>query len=108
MLDIFLIFLQIAIPLFIGISWGWNAREAVAKKKIDKIFQEIEEHEEQEVVRIVIEKHNDILFAYNEKDSRFITQANTRQELEDNLRKAFPGKKFGCSEQNLKEIGFIS
>jgi hypothetical protein len=45
---------------------------------------------------------------YDFSSSKFITQANTRDELEDNLAKIFPGKKFGCTKENLIEIGFIS
>jgi hypothetical protein len=71
--------------------------------------EEIEEEETaEEVIRITIEKDNGILFVYHEQDSRFIAQANSREELENKLKELFPGKRFGCSPENLKQCGFIS
>jgi len=48
------------------------------------------------------------LFAYHKDNSRFIAQASTRNELEQKLNEAYPGKRFGVSHTNLLEIGFIS
>ena len=105
-------FLILFVVLVVGIHWGWTAREAVAKRRADFLLsklQEIEEEEtSEEVIRITIEKDNGILFVYHEQDSRFIAQANSREELENKLKELFPGKRFGCSPENLKQCGFIS
>jgi hypothetical protein len=38
----------------------------------------------------------------------FIVQAKNRPELEEKLENLYPGKKFGATPANLKEIGFSS
>jgi len=104
-------FLILFAVLIVGIHWGWTAREAVAKKKTELLLsklQEMEEEQPEDIIRITIEKDNGTLFAYHEHDSLFITQANSREELERKLRELFPGKRFGCSPENLKQCGFTS
>ena len=104
-------FLILFAVLVVGIHWGWTAREAVAKHRTEFLLsklQNIEEEKPEEVIRINIEKDNGMLFAYHEQDSRFIVQANTREELENKLKELFPGKRFGCSPETLRKCGFIS
>lgn len=104
-------FLILFAVLLVGIHWGWTAREAFAKRRAEFILsklQEIEEDTPEDIIRITIEKDNGILFVYHEHDSRFITQANSREELENKLKEMFPGKRFGCSPENLKQCGFLS
>ena len=104
-------FLILFVVLIIGIHWGWNAREAVAKRRADLLLSKLEQMEEEtveDIIRITIEKDNGVLFAYYEHDSLFIAQANSREELENKLKELFPGKRFGCSPENLKQCGFIS
>jgi hypothetical protein len=37
-----------------------------------------------------------------------MAQGTNRKELEDNLDKRYPGKRFAATPDNLKEIGFDS
>jgi predicted HTH transcriptional regulator len=105
-MELFIIF----VVLVIGFSLGWNTREKYAEYKMQsllkKINSQIEEEEEnkEDFLIITIEKHKDILFCYDKDTSSFLTQANTKKELEENLRKMFPGKRFYASQENLKEI----
>jgi hypothetical protein len=104
----FLILLGVVVVSFM---WGWSTREKVARKQTDKLFQHLieQEIEEQEqLVRIKIEKHDGVLYAYHVENSLFIAQAKDKRELEEKLCEKFPGKRFGCSEDNLKEVGFTS
>lgn len=97
--------------LIIGFLAGWNLREKVAIIQTSKLLAELESLEEdtsEEIIRIIIEKDGDTLFAYHKDTSQFITQANDRKELEKKLAELFPGKTFGVSPQNLIEIGFTS
>jgi len=98
--------------VIIGFSIGWNLRERVAIVKANRMLADIEQELEQEtdpeVIRITIEKHNDMLFAYHKDSSQFITQANDRKELETKLAELYPGKTFGVTPKNLIEIGFTS
>ena len=104
-------FLILFVVLVVGINWGWTAREAFAKRRAEFLLSKLQEMEEdtpEDIIRINIEKDNGVLFAYYEQDSRFIVQANSREELENKLKELFPGKRFGCSVENLKQCGFIS
>ena len=98
--------------LIIGFLVGWNLRERVAIIQTSKLLAELESLEEEdtseEVIRLIIEKDGDTLFAYHKDTSQFITQAKDRKELEKKLAELFPGKTFGVSPQNLIEIGFTS
>jgi hypothetical protein len=98
--------------IIIGFSIGWNLREIVARVQTNRILadieQELEQEKQSEVIRITIEKHNDMLFAYHKDSSQFITQATDRKELEKKLAELYPGKTFGVTPQNLIEIGFTS
>lgn len=98
--------------IIIGFYLGWNLRERVAIVKANKLLAELEKldvkEQTEEVIKITIEKDRDILFAYHKHNSQFITQANTREELELKLSELFPGKKFGVTPKNLIDIGFTS
>jgi len=100
--------LLLVLAFFIGTLHGWNLRERHAKKFIESLAEAAQEEQDDNVVRIFIERHNDQLFAYLKDNSRFIAQASTREELEKKLNATYPGKRFGVSHTNLLEIGFIS
>jgi hypothetical protein len=101
-------FLLFILAFFIGAVHGWNLREQHAKKFIESLAESAQEEEDDNVVKIFIEQHKGQLFAYLKDNSRFIAQASTRNELEQKLNEAYPGKRFGVSHTNLLEIGFIS
>jgi uncharacterized protein YxeA len=97
--------------LIIGISWGWALREKIATDKVNVLLKELKEIEKEEadsIIKIKIEKHNDVLFVYDFHTDMFMVQANDRSELEEKLDKMYPGKKFGATPDNLKKIGFTS
>jgi isocitrate dehydrogenase kinase/phosphatase len=94
--------------LIIGISWGWALREKIAKDKVNFLLEQVEKTETENVIKIKIEKHNDVLFVYDFHTDMFMVQANDRSELEQKLDKMYPGKKFGATPDNLKKIGFTS
>lgn len=103
----------ILIGVFIvAFSWGWSVREQVAERKakaiMDKIEKQIHEEEVENIMKIKIEKHNDMLFVYDFHTNMFIVQAKDRPELEEKLDKLYPGKKFGATPDNLREVGFSS
>jgi hypothetical protein len=92
-----------------GAVSGWNAREKHAKKQVDKFFEQVDEaEEEEELLHIVIEKHNDMLFVYDNDTKQFMAQGSTKEAVEKILVERFPGKRFACHESTLKEVGFIS
>jgi Na+-transporting methylmalonyl-CoA/oxaloacetate decarboxylase gamma subunit len=92
-----------------GALSGWNARENRAKKQVEKHFKNIQEfvEDQEELLHIVIEKHNDMLFVYDKDTEQFMAQGSTREAVEKVLVERFPGKRFACHESTLKEVGFI-
>jgi hypothetical protein len=98
--------------LIIGFYTGWHLHGAVIIHKTNKILDEMEKQAdkelETELMQIKIEKYNDTLFVYELATDKFLAQGKTRDELEDNLTEMFPGKKFGATNENLREVGFLS
>jgi hypothetical protein len=72
----------------------------------DKILSSKEEEEKPDYIKISIETHGSIFLVYDEK-SNFLVQGNTKNEVQDKLKKMFPDKNFACEEKNLREVGFI-
>ena len=92
-----------------GALSGWNAREKHAKRMVEHHFEQLETfvNEQEELLHIVIEKHNDMLFVYDKDTEQFMAQGSTREAVEKVLVERFPGKRFACHESTLKEVGFI-
>lgn len=104
-LGIYLLFLAA------GFIWGWFARERSAVKRLQQMVAEdpkatVDKLEKLNLIPIVIEQHNDTYYVYSVKDRTFMAQGKTKDVLEDNLAKRYPGKKFAALPENLKEIGF--
>ena len=104
----------ILLVVFTFIVWmagavsGWNAREKHAKRQMEKFFEQVDDAEEEELLHIIIEKHNDMLFVYDKDTKQFMAQGSTKEAVEKILVERFPGKRFACHESTLKEVGFIS
>lgn len=88
---------------------GWFAREVYAVHQAKMFFREMQEQNEseEEFEPIVIDKHNDIFFVYSRVDNTFMAQGKSIKELENNLASRYPGKRFGATNDNLKEVGFL-
>ena len=94
-----------------GAVHGWHLRERFAKRMLGMLVKQVEEHEQQEaenLTHIIIEKHNDTFFVYDRDTKTFMAQGNTKDEVEEVLKKRFPDKRFACSEKILHEMGFLS
>jgi hypothetical protein len=91
-----------------GAVSGWNAREKHAKQQMEKFFERVDEANEEELLHIIIEKHNDMLFVYNKDTKQFMAQGSSQEAVEKVLVERFPGKRFACPESILKEVGFLS
>lgn len=90
---------------------GWQVRQYIAIKNIQRIIERLEQQEEQEqereeasYINLKIEQHGNTYYAYNLDNDTFMSQGTTREELENNLRERFPGKKFTAAEANLREM----
>jgi len=89
---------------------GWTLRQAVAIWKLGQfakqLEQEVKQDEEDGMIFISIEKYNGQFFVYD-KDSNFLAQGLTREEIEKKLGDLFPGRNFACKKDNLREVGFM-
>jgi hypothetical protein len=109
-MEIILLIVFTFVVWVMGVKSGWDARERHARK-ITKQFLDIMQEAEQEepsFINITIEKHNNVFYVYDKETNEFMAQGSTQSEVENNLRKRYPGKSFGCSESVLTETGFFS
>ena len=104
----FFSYLIYVVVWFMGAVYGWYARERQAKRTIDKIFTHVEENIKEEVntsvIPIVIEQHNGVFYVYNKDTKEFMGQGSTHRELNTNLSKRYPDKKFAADKENLKVL----
>jgi len=108
-----LIYILVAI---IFVKLGWYLREFKAIAEVRKMQQEetlevLQEHIDEikkKYLPIKIEKVEHGFFVYSLPDNTFMAQGSNRNELEENLDKRYPGKKFAATPDNLKEVGFDS
>jgi len=95
-----------------GAVSGWKAREEHAKqvteKFIEHIHSSVQQEVEESVIQINIEKHNNMFYVYDKETNEFMAQGSCKDEVENNLKKRYPGKSFGCSESILSQTGFYS
>jgi hypothetical protein len=95
-MELILLVICFAFVWILGIIAGWNAHDRFVQKTIRGAIHELQEHEENSRVRITIEEHNGMLFAYEYGTNQFMAQGKTKQELEDQLRQKFPNKMFAA------------
>lgn len=96
-----------------GFALGWILREFVAVYRMRNMMDQFEyhvqehiEHEMENMIPITIEYHDDKFYVYQQDDGVFMAQGTSRNELEENLSKRYPGKKFAANTSNLQEVGF--
>jgi hypothetical protein len=102
-MDLFIILIA---GIAFGLVWGWAARERHAMRQLDKLLSTVDMEEGEELIPIIIEKQEHMLFAYGKEDNSFMAQGADRSQLEKNLLHRYPGKRFAASPENLKQIGF--
>lgn len=105
-----ILMLLVMVFCFIG---GWVAREAYAVRRLDNLMINLEdtlkekfEEELENMIPIKIEYDNSTFFVYNNDDNSFMAQGSSRKELEQNLEKRYPGRRFAARPENLREVGF--
>ena len=107
-MDFLIILLAVVVAFVLGGVYGWNLRERFAARVLERLVTKVEEESKPDYIKVVIEKHNDVFYVYNKETNQFMGQGSSKEELEDLLHKNFPGKRFGASEENLAEVGFLS
>lgn len=91
-----------------GAVYGWYSRERHARRTVERFFSEVAEDIDNtarsSVIPIKIDRHNGIFYVYNKDTEEFMGQGSTQKELERNLAKRFPDKKFAADKENLKVL----
>jgi hypothetical protein len=92
-----------------GAVSGWKAREEHARQITEKFINHLQQsQEDDDTIQITIEKHNNVFYVYDRHTNEFMAQGSSKNEVETNLKKRYPGKTFGCAESNLSQTGFYS
>jgi len=102
--------ITIVVLIGFGFIMGWHFREYYAKRVVESILKDLKldvepEAENQEGVKINLEKHNGVIYVYATETNEFLGQSPDIYELDKILSERFPGKKFILSEKNLAEVG---
>jgi hypothetical protein len=104
----FIDYLTYVVVWILGAVYGWYARERQARRTIDRFFSNLEEDDDEHVVDSVIpikiDRHSGVFYVYNKDTEEFMGQGNTRKDLEVNLAKRFPDKKFAADKESLKVL----
>jgi Na+-transporting methylmalonyl-CoA/oxaloacetate decarboxylase gamma subunit len=111
-MEIILLVIYTFVVWTMGAVAGWKAREEHAKKVTEKFIEYLQESGQQQVdenvIQINIEKHNNVFYVYDKETNEFMAQGSSKDEVETNLKKRYPGKSFGCAESVLSQTGFYS
>jgi hypothetical protein len=104
----FIDYLTYVVVWVLGAVYGWYARERQARRTIDRFFSNLEEDDDEKVIDSVIpikiDRHSGVFYVYNKETEEFLGQGNSRKELELNLAKRFPDKKFAADKESLKVL----
>jgi len=96
-----------------GFVLGWIVREWLALYRMHQMVDQFEIHVKEQIetelenmIPITIEEHADGFYVYQKDEGVFMAQGKDRKELEINLERRYPGKKFAAQTSNLQEVGF--
>lgn len=96
----------------VGFAAGWIQRERVAMNRIDNLLDQIQDsiaHGEEvpddrdDYVRLVIEKHGEVLYFYTE-DDEFVGQGSTKEEVKEVLTRNLKGARLAVNEEGAKHL----
>lgn len=91
---------------FVCLIFGWKLREVYAIRQIAKMIKFDDEIvDKPKKFLLKLEKHSDIIYAYDNETDEFLGQAESLHSLAQVLGKRFPNKKFTASPENLEELG---
>ena len=104
MFDYVLVIIAIAIVSFYA---GWKVRELYALRQIFKMMKSAEKVESETKTVLKLEKHSDVIYAYNRETDEFLGQSETLSGLSEILNKRFPDVSFAVTQENLEELGVL-
>lgn len=100
------------VALGIGLWLGYNLHIYLVKKAIEQmareIYQEANNHPENNIVHIVIEREGETWYIYNEHTQEFLAQGKTPEQVNAVLRERFPNTYFTAAYDNAYETGYLN
>jgi hypothetical protein len=101
MVEILIAVLSLFFAWFIGALYGWNAHDRMVHRTVRNAIQEFEHNVVSSRIKIKIELHNSMLFAYDYETKQFMAQGRTQRELEKQLQEKFPDKMFAAEPEDI-------
>lgn len=98
--------IEVIVSLFVGVLIGWFARERYAMHVIKAIIkdatEEAKESIRENIIDIIVEKHDEVIYVYEKHNGAFLAQGKNMDELTEILLKSHPGKIFNASPDHMK------
>lgn len=104
-MEIILTVVALFLAWFLGALYGWHAHTRMVERNIRHFIHAMHEDLNQSMIKIKIERHNDMMYVYDLETNQFMAQGKTEKELTEQLRTKFPGKGFAASNEDIKESG---
>jgi len=105
MVEIIVTLLTLFTAWFIGALYGWHAHERMVRRNLRHAIHEFQEHINDTHIRIKIEKHDGMLYVYDNNTNAFMAQGKDRSEIEKQLEIKFPGKRFAAEPTDILLLG---
>lgn len=105
MIEFFLIISSIIIAFFFGMNVGWKFREKVAMRNLKELNDVVnggETFTKENSIMVKVEEANNTFYIFNHDTDSFITQGNTKSEIEDTLKKMYPDKNILMKQSSLE------
>jgi hypothetical protein len=97
-------FLLIIVIWFAGYVTGWWSHSRLIRALLSRA---LEDTEDDEPVKLRVERHGDAIYLYREDTNEFLAQGATLQEALDLVEKRFPNEQFKglLSKEQVDELG---
>jgi hypothetical protein len=90
---------------FVGAMYGWNLHQKVVNRRISTAIDKFAGSIEDNIIKVKLERHNDMLYMYQLDTHQFMAMGKTEEELTNVLKEKFPGKTFAASTKDIEESG---
>lgn len=97
------------IILVIGIIIGWNMREALARRRVERVLNEMTQDSIESILENIInvrcEFHDDgLIFIYDREKGTYLGHAENAEKLTTMMTEKFPGKYFNVTPEDLEKL----
>jgi len=101
--------IYLIIILVIGIIIGWNMREAMARRRIERMLDSMSSDTFDSILENIInvrcEFHDDgLIFIYDREKGTYLGHAENAEKLTTMMTEKFPGKYFNVTPEDLEKL----